>query len=145
MVRNGAPAYNAGMKPCIYMVDDEPDFQTIVHSWLEPKYGHVALKDGDELIGALMSGKPDLVILDLHLPGADGFELCRRIRSEPKLERVPVLFLTASHEYADYKRNMGAGGSGFITKPVGKRQLLQAVEELLGEAKAVPAETGGGD
>lgn len=137
-----------GMKPCIYMVDDEPDFQTIVRSWLEPKYAPVSLKDGDELLGALKSGTPDLVILDLNLPGADGFELCRRIRATPGLERTPVLFLTGSHEYADYRRNMRAGGNGYITKPVGRRQLLSAVEELLEEkrAGAAPAvDTGVGD
>ncbi len=68
------------MKPSIYMVDDDTDFQTILRSWLEPLYSFVALKSGDELLGALKSGVPDLVILDLNLPGADGFELCGHLR-----------------------------------------------------------------
>lgn len=129
------------------MVDDEPDFQTIVHSWLEPAYDVVALKDGDELLGALRARAPDLVILDLRLPGADGFEICRRLRAAPGLESTPVLFLTASKEGEDYRRNMSAGGSGYLTKPVGRRQLLAAVDELLADRivgrQAVDA--GGGD
>ncbi|MBI3289760.1 MAG: response regulator, partial [Elusimicrobia bacterium] len=89
------------MRPRILMVDDEPDFQTVIHAWLTPEYDHCALKDGEELAGALRAGVPDLVILDLHLPGADGFELCRRLRATAGLESVPVLFLTGSHEIKD--------------------------------------------
>ncbi len=136
------------MKPILYMVDDETDFQTIIRSWLEPLYSIVALKDGDELIGAFKTGRPDLVMLDLKLPGADGFELCRRIRKTPGCERVPVLFLTGSHEFADYRQNMRAGGNAYITKPVGRRQLLAVIADLLQEAKVVvphTVDTGGGD
>ena len=136
------------MKPCIYMVDDEPDFQTIVHSWLEPTYEALALKDADELAGVVRARRPDLVIMDLHLTGSDGFEACRRLRATPGLDGVPVLFLTASHEAADYRRSMGVGGSGYLTKPVGRRQLLSAVEELLAEGRVMgkyTVDTGGGD
>lgn len=136
------------MKPCIYMVDDEPDFQTVVHSWLEPTYEAVALKDADELTGALRARTPDLVILDLHLTGSDGFEACRRVRAAPGLENVPVLFLTASREFGDYRKSIGAGGSGYLTKPVGRRQLLAAVDDLLSEGRLSgrsAADIGGGD
>ncbi len=136
------------MKPCIYVVDDEPDFQTILRSWLSPAYDVVPLKDGDELIGALHVKLPDLVLLDLHLPGADGFELCRRVRSSAGLSKVPVLFLTASHERRDYQRNIQVGGSGFLTKPVGRLQLLAVVDDLLAESRAGILQTvdsGGGD
>lgn len=136
------------MKPCIYMVDDEPDFQTIVHSWLEPKYDAVALKDADQLYGALRAKVPDLVILDLHLIGDDGFEACRRLRAKPGLETLPVLFLTASREYEDFRRSMSAGSSGYLMKPVGRRQLLAAVDALLCEGRVAgefAVDSGGGD
>lgn len=110
------------MKPCIYMVDDEPDFQAIVRSWLEPTYEAVSLKDAEELTGALRSRTPDLVILDLHL--------------------------TASREFEDYRKSMGAGGSGYLMKPVGRRQLMRAVDELLSEGRVTgrnTVDTGGGD
>ena len=135
----------AESEPVVYMVDDAADFQTIVHFWLESHYAHLALKDGNELFGALLVNEPDLIILDLNLPGSDGFELCRRIRATPGRERTPVLFLTASHEYSDYRRNFRAGGTGFLTKPVGRRQLLTAMSELLEGGEGVEADLGGGD
>jgi CheY-like chemotaxis protein len=135
----------ATTKPNILMVDDEPDFQTIVHDWLEPSYEHCALKDGDELIGALHAGAPDLVILDLNLPGADGFELCRRVRETPGMRDVPILFLTGSRQPRDYRDNFAAGGTGWLLKPVGRRQLLHAVEELIARETTPPVDDGGGD
>lgn len=139
------------MKPCIYVVDDEPDYLTIVHSWLSPAYDVVALNNGEELLGAVNVKAPDLVLLDLHLPGADGFELCRLLRGAPGMRKVPVLFLTASHEGRDYQRNIQAGGSGFLTKPVGRRQLLAAIDDLLDDSRIADLQTvdsgggGGGD
>lgn len=135
---------NAAPKPNILMVDDEPDFQTIVHEWLEPRYEHCALKDGEELVGALHAGAPDLVILDLNLPGADGFELCRRVRSTPGMESVPILFLTGSHKPKDFGDNFAAGGTGYLMKPIGRRQLLHAVEDIL-TSEPQPVDDGGGD
>lgn len=149
MAGPAGPGVHSGyMKPCIYVVDDEPDFQTILHSWLAPAYDVVPLRDGDELIGALHVKVPDLVLLDLHLPGANGFDLCRRVRSTPGLTKVPVLFLTASHESRDYARNFKAGGSGFLTKPIGRQQLLSVVDDLLADSRAGILQTvdsGGGD
>ena len=144
MAAAGRNPYTEGMKPNILMVDDEPDFQTIIHEWLEPRYEHCALKDGDELIGALHAGAPDLVILDLNLPGADGFELCRRVRATPGMKDVPVLFLTGSHKPKDFKENFKAGGTGYLMKPVGRRQLLGAVEDLIARAP-IPVDVGVGD
>ncbi len=135
------------MKPRILMVDDEPDFLTAVRAWLEADYECCALKDGEELFGALRAGAPDLVILDLNLPGAGGFELCRRLRAMPGLESLPVLFLTASSEIGDYRENFKAGGAAYLRKPIGRRQLLGAVEDLLGESWSArrPADVGVGD
>ncbi len=135
------------MKPQIYMVDDEPDFQTVMHAWLEPDYDHIALADGEELLGALRTGAPDLVILDVNLPGSDGMELCRRIRGTPGLESLPVLFLTGSHEIKDYQETLRAGGTTFLMKPIGRRKLISAIESLLSDR--IPhkplVDAGGGD
>ena len=98
--------------------------------------------------GVLRARTPDLVILDLHLTGSDGFEACRRVRATPGLGLVPILFLTASREFGDYRKSMSAGGSGYLTKPVGRRQLLAAVDDLLSEGRLSPrsaADVGGGD
>ena len=70
------------------------------------------------------------------------------MRASQGLSKVPVLFLTASHESRDYARNIKAGGSGFLTKPVGRLQLLAVVDDLLAENRAGTLQTvdsGGGD
>ena len=127
------------------MVDDEPDFQTVVNSWLSPYYEHTPLKDGDELAGALRAGRPDLIILDVHLKDedADGFELCRRLRATPDLKEVPVLFLTGSQKPEDYPNNMRAGGTSYLMKPISRKQLLTVVSGLLSEEAAM--DIGGGE
>jgi|CXWL01.1.fsa_nt_gi CheY-like chemotaxis protein len=129
------------------MVDDEPDFQTVMHAWLEPDYEHIALANGVELLGALRTGVPDLVILDFNLPGSDGAELCRRIRGTPGLETLPVIFLTGSHEIKNYRETLRAGGTSFLMKPIGRRKLIGAIESLLADRVQVKplADVGGGD
>ncbi len=135
-------------KPLVYVVDDEPEMHSILRSWLEPEYEHTEFHRGDEFLGALSKRAPDLIIMDLILPGVDGLELCRQVRSTPGREHVPVLFLTGSHEHSDYLKNFSAGGNGFITKPVSRPQLMAAVGDLLEERQVIvrsSADTGGGD
>ena len=116
----------------IVMVDDEPDFLTIAQTWLEPKYEMVAFTDGTELISELAVLEPDLLILDVRLPGADGFKLCRKIRADRRFQDLPILFLTASHSDIDFFKNLEAGGTSYLTKPVSRRELLDRIRELLG-------------
>ena len=115
----------------IVMVEDEPDFQTVVHGWLAPEYEHIPLADGEELIKRLEVFAPDLVIMDVRLPGPDGFELCRRIRKDPGFAEVPVLFLTGSQDAEDFLKNFQVGGTSYLRKPVSRQQLLSAVRQLL--------------
>lgn len=128
-------------KPRIVMVEDEPDLQAVVHVWLAPRYEHVPLGDGANLLERLAESEPSLVILDVKLPGADGFELCRCLRADPRFTQVPVLFLTASREGEDYLKNFAAGGTSYLVKPVSRKQLLSAIRELL--PRPVPSESVG--
>lgn len=120
----------------IVMVDDEPDFLTIARTWLEPKYETISLTDGHDLLNQLEAHEPDLLILDVRLPGLDGFKLCRRIRADRRFQSLPVLFLTASHSDLDFFRNLEVGGTSYLTKPVSRKELLARVQELLEPAKA---------
>ena len=115
----------------IVMVDDEPDFLTIAQTWLEPKYELVPFTDGSSLLSHLSTLEPDLLILDVRLPGTDGFKLCRRIREDRRFRSLPVLFLTASHNDLDFFRNLEVGGSSYLTKPVSRKELLARIQELL--------------
>ena len=119
------------MNPTILMVDDDPDYSAILRAWLGPFYDVHAFPNGAEFLGALSKFVPELVILDLYLPDADGFELCRRLHAVPGLERTPVLFLTGSDLRDDYRKSMVAGGDTYLMKPVSRSQLLAAISGLL--------------
>ena len=71
---------------------------------------------------------PRLIMLDVQMPGLNGFELCRRIRSSAHLERVPVAFLTAQKTAADVKRGIGVGGDDFLLKPINPFDLVNRIQ-----------------
>jgi CheY-like chemotaxis protein len=125
------------------MVDDEKDYTLILGSWLQPDFDFHAVQSGEEFASALLSLVPDLAILDVYLPGADGYELCRRLHAVPGLEHVPVLFLTGSKRVEDYHRGMVAGGNSYLMKPVSRPQLLAEIARLLPQPSM--QEDGSGD
>lgn len=130
-------------KPVIAMVDDEVDYMTLIRNWLEDSFVFYAFKSGEEFLAALPALAPDLVILDLYLRGVDGIELCRRMREIKRFGSVPVLFLTGSERIDDYRRSMVAGGSTYLTKPVGRTRLISALTDLLPQPSL--RDEGGGD
>lgn len=115
----------------IVTVDDDVDFQAILREWLVPRYDTVSLPNGENLIEELILIEPDLVLLDVSMPGPDGFTLCERIRSEPRLRELPVLFLTSSDKNSDFIANLDSGGTAYLTKPVTRGRLERVIEEYL--------------
>lgn len=132
------------VKPRVLVVDDEADFAALVSRWLAPRYRSAILTDGEGLLAELTREPASLLILDVRMPGADGFELCRRVRADPRFAMTPVLFLTGSREDDLYLRNMKAGGTTYLAKPVGRTQLLGAVEALVPGMREEP-DTGAAD
>lgn len=129
-----------GGKPVVVMVDDEGDFLDAIKLWVEPGYTFVGLTGGDGLLEKLAALKPDLLVLDVVMPGEDGFELCRKVRADARFADLPVLFLTGSRAAENFLRNFETGGTGYATKPVGRRRLLALMNELVG-APADEADT----
>jgi DNA-binding response OmpR family regulator len=118
-------------RPKIVVVDDEPDFLTIVESWLKPAYDVTVFSHCDGLVEAIQALKPDLVLLDVHMPEESGFTICRELRAVPGLENLPVIFLTGSKTDEDFLLHLETGGSRYLTKPIGRRALLEALSEQL--------------
>lgn len=118
-------------KPLIIWVDDDKDYQAAVKEWLLDDYDVITYRDGGELLDDPLDLRADLLILDVRLPGADGFKLCGRIRADRRFRDAPVLFLTSCGDDDSFLRHMDAGGAVFLTKPVGKRRLLEAVASLV--------------
>lgn len=112
-------------------LDDDKVFQELVKDWLVPRYELAVFNTGEEFFDALERTKPDAVILDVRLPGPDGFRLCRKLRADSRFSTVPTLFLTSCDEDADYIKHLDAGGTAFLNKPVDKAELLRTLDQLL--------------
>ncbi len=93
-------------------------------------------RDGDDAIASLAQFRPDLVLLDIMLPGRSGFEVCRFIRGEEKLRGMRVLMLTAKGGDGEEARGLAAGADDYLTKPFATRELVARARALLGIAVA---------
>lgn len=122
---------NALNRPQVVVVDDDYDFQTVLRQWLAPRYDPISIYDGEQLLSELSELDPALIIMDVHLPGPDGFRLCERLRRHPRLRGRPVLFLTASRDNEDFLKNLEAGGDMYLTKPIERARLLREVGALV--------------
>lgn len=116
----------------ILIIDDEKELVSLLKDELTAK-GHEVLTahDGSEGI-KLATKQPDLIILDIMMPGADGFEVCRRIRDDVL---CPIIFLSARHKETDKIRALTLGGDDYVEKPFGLRELLARVEANLRREK----------
>ncbi len=136
------------MKPYILIIEDDPDIAESIRYNLEREgtfTATVALTGEEGLMLALGKGDgrragepvggvglpPDLIILDLNLPGMSGFELCRRFRSEDRTRRIPILVLTARSDEGDKVRGLELGADDYMTKPFSVRELVARVRAAL--------------
>ncbi|MFZ9155039.1 MAG: response regulator transcription factor [Schleiferiaceae bacterium] len=119
-------------KPIILLVDDDPDIREFVTFNLEKEgYAVVSAKDGAEGVEAAKKHRPDLILLDVMMPGMDGIEACEAIRSNPDIATTLIAFLSARGE--DYSQVAGfdAGADDYITKPIRPKVLVSRVKALL--------------
>lgn len=115
----------------ILVVDDEEDVVEVVSHFLEEEgYNVVTAYDGEE---ALDEATPDidLILLDIMLPGLDGYEVCERLRSRVETETIPIIFLTAKAEEEDQIKGLMLGGDSYLTKPVSPQVILANVKAVL--------------
>jgi DNA-binding response OmpR family regulator len=127
----------------VLVVDDDPTVSDVVRRYLERAGLAVTLAaDGPAGLRAYQAERPDLVVLDLMLPGLDGLEVCRRLRSRP--DEVPIVMLTALGEEADRVLGLQLGADDYVTKPFSPRELVLRVQSVLrraGRAAPAPAES----
>ncbi len=134
------------MKPFILIIEDDPDIAESIRYNLEREgafSARIALTGEEGLNVALGKeatrrapgeperGAPDLVILDLQLPGMSGFEICRRLRTEELTRRTPIIILTARTEEGDKVRGLELGADDYVTKPFSVRELVARVRAAL--------------
>ena len=122
----------------ILVVDDEPTIREIVVTYLKRDgYRTLEAADGDRARELIDTERPDLVVLDVMLPGTDGLELCRRIRAGSHL---PVIMLTARGEESDRIVGLDLGADDYVTKPFSPRELAARVRTVLRRSESDPAQ-----
>ena len=128
----------------VLVVDDDPTVSDVVRRYLErAEYEVVLAADGQGALDAVHTQRPDLVVLDLMLPGIDGLEVCRRLRrDDPEL---PVVMLTALGDEADRVVGLSLGADDYVTKPFSPRELVLRVQSVLRRSSraAEPPPSGG--
>ena len=123
----------------ILVVDDEPDILSVlVYHLSREGYRVTTAVNGPGALTTANAERPDLIILDLMLPGMDGYEVLQRLRSQQRTEAIPVILLTARREEEERVRGFEVGADDYITKPFSARELTLRVEALLRRSKAEP-------
>ena len=122
----------ARVQPRVLIVEDEQDISELVRYNLEQAgYQTISASDGAEALDKVQHEQPDLVVLDLMLPGLDGKEVCRRIRQDDQTRSIPVIMLTAKAEEIDRIVGFELGADDYLTKPFSPRELVLRIQAVL--------------
>lgn len=119
----------------ILVADDEPHIVDLVRITLEhDRVRVVEAYDGEHALLLAQAARPDLVFLDVHMPGLGGLEVCRQLRDDPAFRHSTIVMLTAAAQKADIARGLAAGADEYLTKPFSPVALLALVERVKPEA-----------
>lgn len=119
-------------KPTILVVDDNLQNLELILAYLEDIDCHcLSAEGGEEALNIIEKKAPDLVLLDVMMPKISGFEVCKRIKNNPKTENIPVIMVTALSEMGDIERAINSGTDDFLSKPVNKLEFLTRVRTML--------------
>jgi len=119
-------------RPNILVVEDEPDIAEVIqYNLAREGYRVDVVGDGEIALERVVRDAPDLVLLDLMLPGLDGVELCRRLKEDPVTRAVPVIMVTAKGEESDVVLGLGVGADDYVSKPFSPRELTARVRAVL--------------
>ena len=130
------PGYDAhSMQQTILLVEDEPRIAALARDYLEHAgFAVTAVGDGPGALAAVRSRRPDLVVLDLGLPGLDGLDVTRRLRSDAATADLPIVMVTARDDELDTLLGLELGADDYLTKPFSPRELVARVRAVLRRA-----------
>jgi two-component system alkaline phosphatase synthesis response regulator PhoP len=128
-------------KKTVLVVDDEQHIIELIQFNLESHgYEVITSENGEDAIAVAEEKMPDVIILDLMLPGIDGFEACKRIRSNEKTRKIPIIMLTAKGEEMDKVLGLELGADDYLTKPFSVRELIARIKAVLRRFEEIPKE-----
>lgn len=123
---------NADIRPVVLVVDDTPENLVLMSGLLKDDYRVRVANSGEKALGLITShGVPDLILLDVMMPGMDGYEVCRQLKSNPETSDIPVIFLTARSEVEDERKGFEFGAVDYITKPISPPIVMARVRTQL--------------
>ncbi len=124
------------MSKTILIVEDDPDVRNGLHIRLKANgYSTVLAADAPGSLTQARKHSPDLIILDLGLPGGDGFLVMDRFKANPSLAVIPIIILSARDVHANHQRALKAGAKAYLQKPVENAELLRVIRQTLGETE----------
>ncbi len=120
-------------RPTVLLVEDNPDNRLGIEGILEDAgFRYVMAETGEEAVAIAKADPPDLILMDIQLPGMDGLEATRRIKADPALKEIPIIALTARAMKGDREHILAAGCDGYISKPVDPATVTELIREKLG-------------
>ena len=119
------------MQKKLLVVDDEPNNLRVIGQILRDRYALIFATNGEEAIELAAQDLPDLILLDIMMPGMNGYEVCEKLKANPSTREIPVIFVTAMSEVEDEARGFDAGAVDYIQKPVSAPILLRRVQTHL--------------
>src|SRR6476469_2990815 len=128
-------------QPRILIIEDEKGLvQSLTWYFNREGYETAAVGDGVEGLRKAQTLLPDLILLDLMLPGMGGLEVCRELRASDKTRQIPIIMITARAEETDQIEGFAKGADDYVTKPFSNKVLLQRVKAILRRSETVPEE-----
>jgi two-component system phosphate regulon response regulator PhoB len=120
----------------ILIIDDDAFIRRPLEFILrEEGFAPVTAVDGEDGLAKLEDSRPDLIFLDVMMPGMDGFAVCGKVKADPRFASIPVVLLTAKGQEGDRVRGLAAGASDFMSKPYSPSELVRRVREILSESE----------
>lgn len=129
------------MDKCIYIIDDEKDILNLLKFILtEEGYNVQCFSSGEDALRSIEINKPDLILLDLMLPGISGFEICKKIKNNPNLWNIPVIVISSRTDEFDIVTGITLGCDDYLTKPFSERILLAKIKAFFEKEERQSAE-----
>ncbi|HVO33554.1 MAG TPA: response regulator [Elusimicrobiota bacterium] len=128
------------MRARILVVDDEPVIAQLLGRCLGDQYTVLTVQSPVEALSVAANFRPDLIMLDVHMPEMNGWELCRRLRQQQEFDAIPIIFLSAWQRDEDVSQGMGHGADFYLSKPCDVTRIKSTLAALLGRPHRYPDE-----